>query len=221
MTDPTASDDWAALVNGIRDDPDNDLRRLVAADWLDDHGCHGRADLIRLQVEGAPHRDWVGLLEQECAALLARFGDRWTFDFERGFIAGVSCAMRVWCGDKCDCEVTDGQNSHVGFRKDCPKCGGKGYHGGIGPAVVRLHPVRELTTDREPTSFFGRQALAWLRSATWDRRDSLPSRIYKRLRRDKTSRCGTTLWAELMPDRAAWEKATSDAAIAWALSEVS
>ncbi len=44
--------DRAALLAGIAADPDNDLRRLVFADWLDDHGEPARAEFIRLQIEG-------------------------------------------------------------------------------------------------------------------------------------------------------------------------
>ena len=45
--------DRAALLAGIAADPDNDLRRLVFADWLDDHGEPARAEFIRLQIEGS------------------------------------------------------------------------------------------------------------------------------------------------------------------------
>lgn len=45
--------EYRALVAGVRADPADDRRRLVAADWLDDHGAFGRADFIRLQVERA------------------------------------------------------------------------------------------------------------------------------------------------------------------------
>ena len=44
--------DRAALLAGIAADPDNDLRRLVFADWLDDHGEPARAEFIRLQIDG-------------------------------------------------------------------------------------------------------------------------------------------------------------------------
>src|SRR5262249_59482941 len=40
-----------ALIDAIRDDPDDDLRRLVYADWLEEHGQAERAELIRVQVE--------------------------------------------------------------------------------------------------------------------------------------------------------------------------
>jgi uncharacterized protein (TIGR02996 family) len=44
--------DRAALLAGIAANPDNDLRRLVFADWLEEHGEAARAEFIRLQIEG-------------------------------------------------------------------------------------------------------------------------------------------------------------------------
>lgn len=43
--------DRAALLAAIAAAPDDDTPRLVFADWLDEHGDHDRAALIRLQVE--------------------------------------------------------------------------------------------------------------------------------------------------------------------------
>lgn len=48
------SDEWAGFVRGIRAEPEEDTPRLVAADWLDDHGEHERAELIRLQCQIDP-----------------------------------------------------------------------------------------------------------------------------------------------------------------------
>lgn len=45
--------DREALIAGIAADPDNDLRRLVFADWLEESGEAERAEFIRLQVEAA------------------------------------------------------------------------------------------------------------------------------------------------------------------------
>lgn len=50
MTDPTER----ALLRGIIANPDDDTARLVYADWLDEHGQHERAELIRAQVELRP-----------------------------------------------------------------------------------------------------------------------------------------------------------------------
>ena len=43
--------DWHALCFAVCRRPDDDVPRLVAADWLDEHGAPDRAAFIRLQVE--------------------------------------------------------------------------------------------------------------------------------------------------------------------------
>lgn len=47
-------DEREALITAILDAPDDDLPRLVLADWLDEHGENDRAEFIRLQIELAP-----------------------------------------------------------------------------------------------------------------------------------------------------------------------
>ncbi len=52
----------AALMRAIVEQPDDDLPRLVAADWLEEHNQRERAEFIRVQVELAgwdwgPHTD--------------------------------------------------------------------------------------------------------------------------------------------------------------------
>ncbi len=43
--------DRAAFLRAIADNPDDDLPRLVYADWLDEHGEPERAEFIRVQCE--------------------------------------------------------------------------------------------------------------------------------------------------------------------------
>ena len=45
--------DELALLRGVEAAPDDDLPRLVYADWLDEHGRHARAEFIRVQCERA------------------------------------------------------------------------------------------------------------------------------------------------------------------------
>ena len=49
--------DQQALLRSVIDAPDDDVPRLVYADWLEEHGDHERAEFIRLQIElaGRPH----------------------------------------------------------------------------------------------------------------------------------------------------------------------
>ena len=50
----TATTDRAALYRGILERPDDDVARLVYADWLEENGEAERAEFIRLQVEVDP-----------------------------------------------------------------------------------------------------------------------------------------------------------------------
>lgn len=45
--------DWDLLLKAVAASPDDDLPRLVAADWLDEHGEPERGEFIRVQVERA------------------------------------------------------------------------------------------------------------------------------------------------------------------------
>jgi uncharacterized protein (TIGR02996 family) len=45
--------DAAPFLAAVASDPDDDLPRLVFADWLDEHGDHARAEFIRLQCHTA------------------------------------------------------------------------------------------------------------------------------------------------------------------------
>lgn len=45
--------DADAFLQTILDDPDDDLPRLIFADWLEEHGDTGRAEFIRAQLERA------------------------------------------------------------------------------------------------------------------------------------------------------------------------
>jgi uncharacterized protein (TIGR02996 family) len=86
-----------AFLSAIADRPDDDLPRLVYADWLDEHGDPDRAEFIRVQIEHArlplndPRR--AELLVRE-RALLAEHRDAWKMPqipgvaqlFQRGFV---------------------------------------------------------------------------------------------------------------------------------------
>jgi len=48
---PFSQPDWDILLAGVAATPDDDLPRLVAADWLDEHDESERAEFIRLQCE--------------------------------------------------------------------------------------------------------------------------------------------------------------------------
>lgn len=45
--------EWELLLKAVVASPDDDLPRLVAADWLEEHGEPERAEFIRVQIERA------------------------------------------------------------------------------------------------------------------------------------------------------------------------
>jgi uncharacterized protein (TIGR02996 family) len=97
---PTSTED--AFLADIREHPDDDVPRLVFADWLEDHGDEpDRADLIRVQcrlarllTEGAAADD-LARRDQQLTERLTRswLAPLWrlvdTFELRRGFVARV------------------------------------------------------------------------------------------------------------------------------------
>jgi uncharacterized protein (TIGR02996 family) len=96
------------LLQAIIENPDDDARRLVYADWLEDHGESERAEFIRVQIELAklPNVDKRRpLLKQRETELLARNESEWikpirhrvlSWTFQRGFIAEVSVTLNMY-----------------------------------------------------------------------------------------------------------------------------
>jgi uncharacterized protein (TIGR02996 family) len=93
-----------AFLNTIRHDPDDDLPRLVYADWLEEQGDDARAEFIRVQCELArlsPRHSRYAILEDREHDLLSEHEPEWLgFDprddesptewtFRRGFLADV------------------------------------------------------------------------------------------------------------------------------------
>jgi uncharacterized protein (TIGR02996 family) len=76
--------DESALLRSIQADPDDELARLVLADWLDDNGDSARAEFIRVQIElarVAPNSaPWQSLRERELR-LLFENSRRWLGPF--------------------------------------------------------------------------------------------------------------------------------------------
>src|SRR5918912_1255225 len=91
----------AAFLRAIRDQPDDDLPRLVYADYLDERG-DPRGEFIRVQVERArlsPDDDREFSLALREQALLRRHGGRGHLpysvsrqEFRRGFVEAVELA---------------------------------------------------------------------------------------------------------------------------------
>ncbi len=176
-----------ALLADILAKPDDDLPRLVYADWLDERdgaGDRERAEFIRVQVELAKwpenhiahifgddrdtaddlrfarlicnqqqlffdksRADWFGGVR---ATILRDVHDSQepSAHVRRGFISEVRCTLADWCGGECWC-TADPRNFTTWADRNCPDCTGTGRTPGIGPAVVRSHPVeRVVLTDK-------------------------------------------------------------------------
>jgi uncharacterized protein (TIGR02996 family) len=98
--------DRAAFLAAIRDNPEDDLPRLIYADWLEEHGEPARAGFIRVQCELAR----MAADDSRRAVLVGRQNELWTlyadgwrprvqsgirlFPFERGFLAQVEGEFR-------------------------------------------------------------------------------------------------------------------------------
>ena len=71
------SPDEAALLKAVCADRDNDLPRLVYADWLDEHGRPERAEFIRLQCVQATEQEPAGLSRRQLQSWYANRPMRW------------------------------------------------------------------------------------------------------------------------------------------------
>jgi uncharacterized protein (TIGR02996 family) len=96
-----------AFLRAIIEDPDDDARRLVYADWLEENGDTARAEFIRVGCELArvPFQDprWLGLRRRE-GELLAAHRVTWLGElsaaarecnllFRRGFPEEANCTV--------------------------------------------------------------------------------------------------------------------------------
>src|SRR5262245_43122276 len=79
-----------ALLDACRDQYDEDVPRLVLADWLEEHGDdsdQARAEFIRLQVEhtaGGPGDPGRVEQEERIEELRERFEDGWVGELAEG-----------------------------------------------------------------------------------------------------------------------------------------
>ena len=134
----TATTDRAALYAGILERPDDDVARLVYADWLEENGEAERAEFIRRQIAGEnvkPSIHWFPMPA------------KW-FTFSRGFASTVSCDLQSWVGGPCPCVNGHDYDSN-GERTIpwCKACAGTGRTPGHGPRIVTEQPVQEVRTE--------------------------------------------------------------------------
>jgi uncharacterized protein (TIGR02996 family) len=87
--------EWVALLAAVRAAPDDDLPRLVAADWLDERGEPDRAEFVRLQVEAArqTHRHAGGRAGCRACELGRRSRELVKRSLRGRFVIGRRCAL--------------------------------------------------------------------------------------------------------------------------------
>ena len=98
--------DVLAFMKRITDDPDDDLPRLVFADWLDEHGRGEYAEFIRLQIDRARRGEAAPSARER--ELFDRNEERWLqvipdgfregIEFRRGFVNDVTIPARFITG---------------------------------------------------------------------------------------------------------------------------
>lgn len=127
MTSPYEHTEYMAQLSGIREMPDDDLRRLVLADWLEEHGEAERAAFIRHQINFRFNGQLVAHTGDVLSAKEKGLGIFYGIEpsavtFRRGFVADICCTLTDWLAE--------------------------------GPKLVREHPIELVVlTDREPRPF--------------------------------------------------------------------
>lgn len=166
------------------------------------------------------------------------FGDRWAIlvcgrpeedstvnypdlghDFVyRGFIAEWHGPLSGWCGGEChQCAGVGRAFPITGPSIPCRRCGGS-LVTGIGPAVVRSHPVaRVVLTDREPRHDAFNGVWVWGGNDGPDETSWLPGDVFRLLSGDPVS-CYLLSQSKRFPTRQLAHAAISAAAISWAKS---
>jgi len=98
-----------AFLEAIREQPDDEVPRLIYADWLEEHGQPERAEFIRVQLRLALLSEDTSeraALTQREQALLAKQRDAWLKSvpkslrmqcgFRRGFASELVCTVGQW-----------------------------------------------------------------------------------------------------------------------------
>lgn len=138
--------EWELLLKAVVASPDDDLPRLVAADWLDEHGEPERAEFIRIQIERAradtPELEW----REKSLWNNPFYGPQWAVEacpvlatIPFGSVAGSPLRALQLCGSE-----------RVTFRRGFPfriACTADEWlRYGVG--IVPRQPVRELALSR-------------------------------------------------------------------------
>lgn len=153
MSDPYASDEWKAFVRRIAATPGDDVTRLVAADWIEEHGDAARAELIMVQCQlaekpGHNHGNHItGMRRVDCPLCSLR-------NRELELIGGNYGGDVMGKDDPCQ-NITIGVTWKRGFvatvRTDWKQWRDKG------DAILEQHPVEVVTLTSSPVLGWFRQ----------------------------------------------------------------
>lgn len=164
MSDYTTHPEWLALLAAIRASTADDLRRLVAADWLEERGQEDRALLIRSMVESPTQTFWIGYdhlgrSTRGPNATGLRDDETRMHTVRRGFTEHVRCQLVSWIGGPCQgCEgrrvlhFGPSPPDYPARSEPCSGCDGAGEWPAFGPGICRRNPVLHVElTDRSPS----------------------------------------------------------------------
>lgn len=134
--------EWELLLKAVVASPDDDLPRLVAADWLDEHGEPERAEFIRVQIE---------LAKADRPELKYREQQLWNNPVNGPLWAVEACPhiADLNFGSSLHSLGLDGAE-RVGFRRGFPFrviCTAD-HWSRFGRGIVPRQPVRELALSR-------------------------------------------------------------------------
>lgn len=138
----------------------------------------------------------------------------------RGFVAEVRCRLAEWCGGACDdCDGTGRDASLPDADWTCRKCSGTGRTTGIGPRLVREHPVEVVrVVDRVAANIDSPMKFAWHTATEWRNvPHHIPPAVWSNLKGG--DRCANCPYCWGYPTRDAADAALSAALIAWAKSQ--
>jgi uncharacterized protein (TIGR02996 family) len=219
--------EWQALLAGICAYPYDDLRRLVAADWLTENGEEEYAEFVRVQVDGGDATeptpdlgDWLDLLPPNTAYTTREDALTLTAPavlVRRGFVSEVRAPLSWLIGGECAaCRDWPGRLRPRGstLPARCPRCE---TTTGRAPAhldeLVKVHPTtRVVVADREPL-FVARTVggptddWCWVSHSPWlmhrdDAAHLLPAPLWDLLR-DHEETISARVWARRYPTREA------------------
>lgn len=192
-----------ALHAAVLESPEDNLPRLVFADWLEENGEQVRAEFIRTSIEFGyvGENGWTlqpHVHHKKKQLFIEEILHPEQYLYRRGFIDEVRAPLVTLIGGDCpgcsgrgEERYTDAAGS--GDWRPCEDCGGvwpnkngTGRVEGNLPLLVRKHPItRVVATDREPLVFDDR--FLWHNGEhdlvdEFDHGDHLPSFVFDELK---------------------------------------